>query len=132
MDADQNKLNRNRRKDPRYTVDEAGSLQLVHQGSTIDCRIIDLSLGGCQVRADGQFLAGPMVRVEVLLRVLGETLRIAGVTQWTRQKQWIGIRFLDVTERKQAALLHLIREIEGSQPGAHEAAKAQENSAGRP
>ena len=73
-----------------------------------------------------------MVRVEVLLRVLGETLRIAGVTQWTRQKQWIGIRFLDVTERKQAALLHLIREIEGSQPRPQEAAKAQEDSAGRP
>jgi c-di-GMP-binding flagellar brake protein YcgR len=132
MDADQNKLNRNRRKDPRYIVDEAGSLQLVHKGSTIDCRIIDLSLGGCLVRAEGQFLAGPMVRVEVLLRVLGETLRIAGVTQWTRQKQWIGIRFLDVTERKQAALLHLIGEIEGSQPRPQEAAKAQEDSAHRP
>ena len=132
MEADTNKLNRNRRRDRRYTVDGAGSLQLVHQGSAIDCRIIDLSLGGCQVRAEGQFLAGPMVRVEVLLRVLGETLRIAGVTQWTRQKQWIGIRFLDVTERKQAALLHLIREIEGSQPRVHEAAKAQEDSAHRP
>jgi c-di-GMP-binding flagellar brake protein YcgR len=132
MEADSNKLNRNRRKDPRYTVDEAGSLQLVHQGSTIDCRIIDLSLGGCQVRAEGQFLAGPMVRVEVLLRVLGETLRIAGVTQWTRQKQWIGIRFLDVTERKRAALLQLIREIEELQPRPLDAAKAQENSATRP
>jgi c-di-GMP-binding flagellar brake protein YcgR len=107
-------------------------LQLVHQGSTIDCRIIDLSLGGCQVRAEGQFLAGPMVRVEVLFRVLGETLRIAGVTQWTRQKQWIGIRFLDVTERKRAALLQLIHEIEGSQPRQQEAAKAQEDPAAHP
>jgi c-di-GMP-binding flagellar brake protein YcgR len=132
MDADQQKVNRNRRKDPRYTVDGAGSLQLVHQGSTIDCRIIDLSLGGCQIRAEGQFLAGPMVRVEVLFRVLGETLRIAGVTQWTRQKQWIGIRFLDVTERKRTALLQLIHEIEGPQPRQQEAAKAQEDSAARP
>jgi hypothetical protein len=132
MEADQNKLNRNRRRDPRYTVDGAGSLQLVHQGSAIACRIIDLSLGGCQVRAEGQFLAGPMVRVEVLFQVLGETLRIAGVTQWTRQKQWIGIRFLNVTERKRAALTQLIREIEGLQPRPREAVEVQKDSAARP
>ena len=115
METDQNRLNRKRRRDPRHTVDEAGSLQLVHEGSVIACRIIDLSLGGCKVRAESQFLAGPMVRVEVLFKVLGETLRIAGVTQWTRRKQWIGIRFLDVSERKRAALMQLIREIEESQ-----------------
>lgn len=132
MEADKNNLNRNRRKDPRYTVDGAGSLQLVHQGTAIACRIIDLSLGGCQVRAERQFLAGPMVRVEVLFKVLGETLRVAGVTQWTRQKQWIGIRFLDVTARKRAALLQLICEIEELQPRPRDSANPQENSATLP
>ena len=116
MDVDQNNLNRNRRRDPRHQIDGAASLTLVHQGSAISCRILDISLGGCQVRSEGQFLAGPMVRIEVLFTVLGESFRIAGVTQWTRQKQWIGIRFLDVSDRKRAALTQLINEVEESQP----------------
>jgi c-di-GMP-binding flagellar brake protein YcgR len=119
MELDQNQQNRNRRKDPRHQVDEAASLMLVHQGAAISCRILDISLGGCQVRAEGQFLAGPMVRVEILFTVLGETFRIAGVTQWTRQKQWIGIRFLDVSDRKRAALTELINEVGRSQPQPH-------------
>jgi c-di-GMP-binding flagellar brake protein YcgR len=110
MEQNQDRF-RNRRKNPRHAVDEAGSLQLVHHGSTVACRIIDLSLGGCQVRAENLFLAGPMVRVEVVFKVLGESLRISGVTQWTRQKKWIGIRFLDVSDRKRASLLQLINEI---------------------
>jgi hypothetical protein len=107
-------LFQNRRKDPRHTVDEPASLLLVHQGSAIACRIIDLSLGGCQVRSEEKFLAGPMVRVEVVFKVLGEAFRVAGVTQWTRQKQWVGIRFLDVSERKRTALMQLIDDIAGA------------------
>jgi c-di-GMP-binding flagellar brake protein YcgR len=118
---------RNRRKNPRLAVDEPASLLLVHQGSAIACRIIDLSLGGCQVRAEQKFLAGTMVRVEVVFKVLGEAFRVAGVTQWTRQKQWIGIRFLDVSERKRAALMQLIDDIEGARRHDREAVQ---NSAG--
>ncbi len=131
MERDQNKPNqdkpnrdklfRNRRKDPRHAVSEPASLLLVHQGSAIACRLVDLSLGGCQVRAEGQFLAGPMVRVEIVFKVLGDTFRIAGVTQWTRQRQWIGVRFLDVSERKRAMLTHLINEIAGSRESSSDA-----------
>jgi c-di-GMP-binding flagellar brake protein YcgR len=111
MEQDQNRANRNRRRDPRHAVDEAASLLLVHHGAAISCRLVDLSLGGCQVRAEKPFVAGPMVRVEIVFQVVGEAFRVAGVTQWTRQRQWVGIRFLDVSERKSAALAHLIEEI---------------------
>jgi c-di-GMP-binding flagellar brake protein YcgR len=114
MEQDHDQLHRNRRKDPRHAVDEPASVSLVHQGSAIACRIVDLSLGGCQIRAETPFLAGPMVRVEIVLKILGEVFRIAGVTRWTRQRQWVGIRFLDVSERKRAALTQLINEIASS------------------
>ncbi len=100
-----------RRKDPRHPVDGSASLLLVHHGSEVSCRLVDLSLGGCQIRSEKPFLAGPMVRVEVVFQVVGESFRIAGVTQWTRDREWIGIRFLDLNVRKRAALTHLIAEI---------------------
>lgn len=111
MERDQKTAIRNRREHPRHSVDEPASLVLVHHGAEITCRIIDLSVGGCQICAEAPFLAGSMVRVEIVFKVLGETFRIAGVTQWTRQKKWLGVRFLDVSERKRAALVQLINEI---------------------
>ncbi|MGB6193554.1 MAG: PilZ domain-containing protein, partial [Terracidiphilus sp.] len=92
--------------------DGPASLMLVHHGAEIPCRLVDLSLGGCQICAEKPFLAGPMVRVEVVFQVVGEAFRIAGVTQWTRGRQWVGVRFLDLSERRRNALTQLIKEIE--------------------
>jgi hypothetical protein len=124
MERDQNnldKLVRNRRKVPRHPVNEPASLVLVHHGAAVACRLIDLSLDGCQVRAERQFLAGPRVRIEIIFKVLGEAFRVAGVTEWTRQKRRIGIRFLDVSERKRAALMQLINDIEELRKQTHSA-----------
>jgi hypothetical protein len=101
----------NRRRHQRYAVEEAASLLLIRHGSAIPCRLLDLSLGGCRLHSSKPFLAGPMVRVEVIFKVLGEPLRIAGVTQWTKSNEFLGIRFLDMSERKRAKLLQLIEEI---------------------
>ncbi|MGB6192897.1 MAG: PilZ domain-containing protein [Terracidiphilus sp.] len=112
MDQEDNQAGRNRRRDARHAVDGPASLMLVHHGADIPCRLVDLSLGGCQIYAEKPFLAGPMVRVEVVFQVIGEAFRIAGVTQWTRGRQRVGVRFLDVSERKRNALMQLIKEIE--------------------
>ncbi len=112
MERDANQASRNRRKDARHAVDGPASLLLVHHGANIGCRLVDLSLGGCQICAESPFVAGPMVRVEVIFQVVGEAVRIAGVTQWTRDKRWIGVRFLDLSERKRAALMRLVEEVE--------------------
>lgn len=112
MDQEANRTGRNRRRDARHTVDGPASLTLVHHGANIPCRLVDLSLGGCQICAETPFLAGPMVRVEVVFQVVGEAFRIAGVTQWTRGRQRVGVRFLDMSERKRSALMQLIQEIE--------------------
>jgi hypothetical protein len=117
-----------RRRQLRYTVDEEASLLLVNHGSTVSGRILDLCLEGCRIRTGERFLAGILVRVEVIFKVLGVAFRILGVTQWTDQRYVTGIRFVDMTSHRQAALAELLGEIE-----ARDAARgAKEVSADRP
>jgi hypothetical protein len=100
-----------RRAHPRYRVDEHASLLLVHQGTTVEGRMIELSLGGCRIRTAERFLAGTMVRVEVVCKVLGVAVRFCGVTQWTDGKHQVGIRFLDLSPRKWEQMLQLVDEL---------------------
>ena len=89
-----------RRTSARIPCNLEGSLLLIHQNSFIPCTLVDLSLGGCRIRTENRFLAGPMVRVEVCLRSRGASLRLPGVTQWTDRKQAAGIRFIDMTPHR--------------------------------
>jgi hypothetical protein len=113
-----------RRRQLRYAVDEEASLLLVNHGSTVSGRILDLCLEGCRIRTGERFLAGTLVRVEVIFRILGIAFRILGVTQWTDQRYVTGIRFVDMTPHRQAALAELLGEIEArdAAPGEKEAA----------
>jgi hypothetical protein len=100
-----------RRKAPRYGVEEEATLFLVVHGSYHPCTVIDLSLNGCRLRTNEKFQAGSLVRVEVNFKVRGLAFRFGGVTQWTDGRHLIGIRFLDVTERRRADLAVALGEI---------------------
>lgn len=100
-----------RRAHPRYRVDEHASLLLVHQGTTVEGRLMELSLGGCRIRTAERFLAGAMVRVEVVFKVMGVAFRFCGVTQWSDGKHQVGIRFLDLSARKREQMLQLVDEL---------------------
>jgi PilZ domain len=104
----QTKARSNRRRQQRFAVDENAVLILVNHGSSLAARLEDLSLGGCRLRLEKRFLAGTLVRVEVILQVRGSSLRIPGVTQWTDGKFLAGIRFVDMTQRRIDALAELI------------------------
>ncbi|MGA3082995.1 MAG: hypothetical protein ABSD44_16715, partial [Terracidiphilus sp.] len=43
---------RSRRAVPRFGMDEDAHLLLVIHGSTVPCRVLDLSLTGCRVRTE--------------------------------------------------------------------------------
>jgi len=60
-------------------------------------------------------VAGMMVRVEVILKVLGIPFRLPGVTQWTNRKHLVGIRFIDLSDRKREQLAQLIEELRAQQ-----------------
>lgn len=110
---------RNRRTTPRHGVDEDARLLLVDRGSTVSCRIVDLSLGGCCLRSRERFAAASMVRVEVSFKVRGLAFRFSGVIQWSDGRQMAGIRFVNVSARRGEELVEALCEVE-----AENAAKA--------
>jgi hypothetical protein len=109
-----------RRSHPRYRVDESASLLLVRHGYSVPCRVVELSLRGCRMRTRERFIAGILIRVEVLFTIGEVTIRLSGVTQWTDEKRGVctlpgrghvGIRFLALSDRKRSQVERVINEI---------------------
>lgn len=107
---------RYRRGSARHDVDTSASILLVNVGSTLRGRILDLSLGGCRIRTDERFPVGIYTRVETEFRLEGLPFRLGGVIQAIHDRNTVGIRFLDLSERKRQQVLDLIGEIEELHP----------------
>ena len=115
---------RNRRAAPREAVDEDALLLLVEHGSTVPCRLVDISLGGCCLRTREPFTAGSMVCVEVAFKVRGLAFRFSGTTRWTDGRHLVGIRFAGVSARRREDLVEALLEVD-----AENAAKAAQEDA---
>lgn len=102
----------NLRAVPRFEVDADAHLLLVKHGSTLPCRIADLSLTGCRACTEERFPAGTMVRVELSFSVHGLVFRFGGITQWTDGRHQVGIRFVDVPARRKEELIEALSEVE--------------------
>ncbi len=100
----------NRRASPRYGVDGEATLRLLKQGVNLACRIADFSLNGCLIHTKERFRGGSMVQVEVAFRIRGLSFRFSGVTQWSNGQHQVGIRFVDVPERRKDDLLDALAE----------------------
>ncbi|MFY9853132.1 MAG: PilZ domain-containing protein [Terracidiphilus sp.] len=109
----------NRRAAPRHCVDEDARLLLLEHGSTVSCRIVDISLNGCRLCTKERLSAGSMACVEVAFKVRGLAFRFSGTTQWTDGRHLAGIRFLGVSARRREDLVEALCEVE-----AENAAKA--------
>ena len=112
---------RERRQQSRHEVDTTATILLVNVGSTLRGRILDLSLTGCRIHTDDHFPVGIYTRVETEFRLEGLPFRLGGVIQAIHDRNTVGIRFLDLSERKQEQVLELIGEIEqlhAAHPGA--------------
>jgi len=101
-----------RRAHPRFAVDGDASLLVLKHGSSVACRVVDLSLEGCRVQTGEHFLAGIQVRVEVSFKVHGLAFRFSGVTRWTDGRSLVGIRFVDMTSRRKEELTEILGEVE--------------------
>lgn len=106
--------NRERRTQSRHEVDTSAWIHLINVGSRLGGRIVDLSLGGCRIRTMDHFPVGIYTRVETEFRVAGISFRLGGVIQAVhdRDRFNVGIRFLEMSERKREQLAQLIEEIE--------------------
>lgn len=101
-----------RRTNSRHAVDTRASLLLINTGITMAGRILDLSLGGCQIRMEERFRVGIYVRVEAEFYLHGLPFRIAGVSQAIVDNFTIGVRFLDLSPRRRDQLAELIAEMD--------------------
>jgi c-di-GMP-binding flagellar brake protein YcgR len=84
---------------------------LVNIASRLSGRILDLSLSGCRIRSDERFPVGIYTRVETEFHLEGLPFRLGGVVQSIHDRHHIGIRFLDMSERKREQVTQLIAEI---------------------
>jgi len=104
-----------RRGQSRHEVDTTATIFLVKVASALRGRIVDLSIGGCRIRTDEKFPVGIYTRVEVEFYLQGLPFRLGGVIQAIHNRNTVGIRLLDLSERKRQQVLDLIDEIEESQ-----------------
>lgn len=114
-------VGRERRQQSRHEVDTTATILLVNVGSTLRGRILDLSLTGCRIRTDEHFPVGIYTRVETEFRYEGLPFRLGGVIQAIHDRSTVGIRFLDLSQRKREQVLELIAEIDAMR-AAHPAA----------
>jgi PilZ domain len=100
-----------RRHGMRQSVEDEAEIVFVRSGVAMRGRILDLSVNGCRIRTEKQFPVGIYTRVETAFRMEGLPFRLGGVIQAVHDKHTVGIRFLDVSERKRELILELIGEI---------------------
>jgi c-di-GMP-binding flagellar brake protein YcgR len=116
MDGNENRerfavQRKERRAQIRHEVDTVATILLVNVGSALRGRILDLSLSGCRIRTDERFPVGIYTRVETEFHFEGLPFRLGGVIQAIHNRNMVGIRFLDLSERKRQQVLELIDEI---------------------
>jgi c-di-GMP-binding flagellar brake protein YcgR len=102
---------RERRVHSRYIVDAQAVLLVVKSGEVISGFVLEVSQSGCRVYLDEPFQYGIGIHLEVNFTVHGIPVRMAGVSQVQIDHRTVGIRFLDLSGRKQTQLNELITEI---------------------
>jgi len=95
----------------RHAVDTTAIIRLVNLAADLHGQILDISLGGCRIRTEQRFPLGIFRRVEVEFRLEGMPFRLGGVTQAIYDPYNVGIRFLNLSDRKREQVLQLIDEI---------------------
>jgi PilZ domain len=99
------------RAHPRYAVDEDSVLLLVAHGMPVRARIVDLSLTGCRVRAYDRFSSKAGRPIEITFKANGIDFRFSGVVQWSDEHNYLGIRFVNMVDRRKKELADVIEEM---------------------
>jgi len=102
---------RERRQSQRHAVDSSATIFLVDVRSNVRGRIVDVSMSGCRIRVAEKFPVGIYRRVEVEFLLDGLAFRLPGVVQSLHDRLTVGIRFVDLSERKREQLLSVIDEM---------------------
>jgi hypothetical protein len=106
------------RAHPRFPVDEDSGLLLVSHGMPVKARIVDLSLTGCRVRAYDRFSGKAGRSIEVTFKTNGIDFRLNGILQWSDEHNYLGIRFVNITDRRRKDLAEVIEEMAAARAAA--------------
>jgi hypothetical protein len=98
---------RDRRADERFEVNAPGGC-INYRGAKYTCQIVDVSVSGCCVRTESNFLPGNLANVEIVLPILGLVLRMVGKTQWLTHDNLVGIVFFHASVKSKNQLAGLI------------------------
>jgi hypothetical protein len=115
--AAKSKGGRDRRAFQRCSVDTAAVVELINIRSKLNGQIIDLSVGGCRIKTPEKFPVGIYTRVEIEFELHGLGFRMGGVVQAIYGLNKVGIRFLDMSQRKKDQVRDLVAEIVASEGG---------------
>lgn len=107
-----NSHGRERRSCTRHEVDSAAVVFLLDLRVRVPGRIVDVSVGGCRIRSQERFPVGIYRRVEVEFTLDGLPFRLPGVVQALHDPRTIGIRLLDLSDRKREQLTALMQELD--------------------
>ena len=103
---------RERRMMPRCALDEEAALLFVGRGNRVQCRIVELSLSGCQMCAREHIPSCSGLRVEATFKARGIAFRFGGTIEWSDGKNQVGVRFVDLIPRRRDELIEVLRELE--------------------
>ena len=104
--------NPDRRVQLKQAVDTSAAICLIPGGAKLKGLILELSLTGCRIRTDAQFTVAIYTRVEIEFRAEGLPFRLGGVIQSIEDRRQVGVKFLNMSERKTTQLKQLIADIE--------------------
>jgi len=79
-------------------------------------KLMDLSLGGCRIGVAEGVQAGVLGRIEIQFQLDGIAFRIVGVAVGSRGEKSVGVRFLELPQRRRIELAEAIAELTGRSP----------------
>lgn len=121
-----------RRAHPRFAVEEHARLSIVEHGLTIPCRILDLSLEGCRVRAGSPLPPGLKARVEITFTINEIPFRMGGRVMRSSGAGELGIAFEGIGTHRQTEWAEVVDEVRALAAAAEAASRAAEVQAGAP
>lgn len=97
-----------RRSDHRHSANLSATIYLLAHQVSLPGRMVDVSMSGCKICLPEPFFATVPLRVEVEFILRGIPLRLPGVAKVLHDKHSVGIRFVEITERKRERLALVI------------------------
>lgn len=112
------------RANPRHNVHEKAQIMTLNQALQAECKVLDLSLGGCRLLLEEPFPLERDSPLEVKFTLRGLPLRFCGTVRWWNREHKVGIQFAPMTERRREMLTEAILDLRAARAAMKEQGKS--------